>query len=248
MLNISLYKDDRLFRNALIASVVFHLVLWGGFSLKHFLDERSTVPTIEIDLTKPFRIGGNPLLKPGGGTTSKSVKKPGPPGLLEKPEEQKKPEPPKDWVLPSPNTKVLEKPVLETPQATTKIPGGDADGTGDGWQGTGGGWGGGEGQGGGIPLTRFPQLLNKKEVLKLLRRNYPEAERQAGVEGVVVVDLHLDADGKVTAVDIVDSAGVSFDKVADKVAQKMRFTPALLKTKPVAVKIRQSIAFQLEGE
>ena len=72
---------------------------------------------IEIDLTRPFRITSNPLLarraeNPGAGAP-----------LVEKPSSlpapEVKPEPPKEWVLPGPDTQVLEKPAVEEPPAPT---------------------------------------------------------------------------------------------------------------------------------
>lgn len=197
---------------------------------------------MEIDLTKPFRIGGNPLLKPGGGTSLK-VEKIGLPSQADKISETKTP--PKEWVLPGPETKVIEKPVESSaPQSVS--PQGIGEGTGDGFPGTGGGWGGGEGEGGGIPLTRIPKLLNRSEILRLLRRYYPETERQSGIEGTVVVDLHLGTDGSVNGVEVSGSAGNAFDEVALMVSKKMKFSPAMVETRVVAVKIRQSIVFKLD--
>jgi TonB family protein len=236
---------DEIFRKAVLLSLLLHLALWAGFALKHFFGD-GLRETIEIDLTQPFRVGGNPLLKTGGGDREDKPAKPGPRPLSEtKPLE--KPEPPKDWVLPGPKTTEVEKPHLESPpqQASpTGVPGVPSEG----YQGTGNGVGGGAGEGGGIPLTQFPKLLNRAEVLQLLRQNYPLAERQAEREGVVVVDLHLSETGAVTGVDVIESAGLSFDQVARMVARKMRFTPARMQTQAVAVKIRQSIAFRLEDE
>ncbi len=201
---------------------------------------------MEIDLTQPFRIGGNPLLKPGGGTTLQEVKNPAPPAPMEEPTAPKA-EKPKDWVLPSADTKILEKP---GPEATseTRSPNGIEGGTGDGYTGTGGGFGGGDGEGGGIKLDKFPKLLNKREVLRLLKKNYPPAEREAGIQSRVIVDLHLDPQGRVLGVDVIGSGGQNFDSVAKVVADKMRFEPAVVNSAPVAVKIRQSIVFKLEEE
>ena len=239
-------EKKHLFRNSVLFSVLFHLGLLGSFQLRHLLDLRPN-NAIEIDLTKPFRIGGNPLLKPGGGTTLKELVNPGPPAPMEAEPSEKK-EKPKDWVLPGPATRVLEKPAPETAPEENRSPHGVEGGQGEGYTGTGGGFGGGEGEGGGVKLDRYPNLINKREILKLLKKNYPPAEREAGITSRVIVDLHLDASGNVTGVDVVGSGGKNFDFAAQKVAPRMRFQPALINAAPVAVKIRQSIIFKLEDE
>jgi TonB family protein len=240
-------KQESLFRTSVFASLLFHVALFGGFYFRNLFWAGSGNSAIEIDLTKPFRIGGNPLLMPGGGNTLKEIKKQGPQGLLEEPVAEKK-SPPKDWVLPGSQTRILEKPVPAAAPSENKSANGIEGGTLEGYQGTGDGFGGGEGEGGGIPLSRFPKLLNRREILRLLRRNYPSIEREAGRNGEVIVDLHLDAGGQVTGVEVVGSAGSAFDGVAQSVARKMKFSPAMMQSGPVAVKIRQAIVFKLEEE
>jgi TonB family protein len=239
------FSERYLFRNAVLASILFHLLLVLGLFVKKALDHGPSISRLEIDLTKPFRIGGNPLLKPGGGTSLTPIKVPGIPAKAESSPVTQPPAKPKDWILPGPDTKQLEKPGPEAAPVVTS-PYGIPEGTGEGYQGTGGGFGGGEGQGGGIPIEKFPQLLNRSEILKLLRKLYPAAEREAGIESVVVVDLHLDAQGSVVQADLVGSGGQDFDEVAQTVAKKMRFSPAKVKGGPIPVKIRQSITFRLE--
>lgn len=240
------FGEIPLFERAVLISIFFHLSLMGSFYLRKILSGTVSPSTIEIDLTKPFRIGGNPLLKPGGGTLLKEPDRPGIPAFSETPAQT--PVKPKEWILPSEQTKELEKPVPQSGTVQSNVPGGEIEGSGEGYKGTGGGFGGGDGEGGGIPLSRFPKLLNRKEILRMLRRLYPEIERQSGREGDVIVDLHLTIDGQVSSVEIAGSSGESFDHVAQIVAKKMRFSPAMVQDSPVAVKIRQSISFKLEDE
>lgn len=157
------------------------------------------------------------------------------------------PEPPKDWTLPGPSTKVIEQP--PPPQTT---PGGEVGGTGTAAKTGGSGEGADEGVpggtgDGGTPLSAMPKLLNKDEILGLLRRFYPESERRAGREGDVVVAIHIGRDGNVSSVDVMRSAGPAFDDAAKKVAALMKFSPALsLAGKPVAVKAPQQMQFRLK--
>ena len=150
--------QEKLFKNSLLFSILFHLGVFGIFQIRHLFSGPENNNQIEIDLTKPFRIGGNPLLKPGGGTTIKEVKNPGPPAPLEEPVAEKK-TPPKDWVIPGPETKVIEKPAPEVSPSETRSLQGIEGGNGEGFAGTGSGFGGGDGEGGGIKLDRFPKLV-----------------------------------------------------------------------------------------
>lgn len=208
-----------------------------------------TPPSFEIEIispilgTGPAKLGAPKAFVPGvpalQNVTEPAAKTP------EKPVE-KPPEPPKDWTLPGPQTKTVEAP--PPPQTT---PGGAVGGTGTAAKT--GGWGEGSDEGvpggtgdGGTPLSAMPRLLNRDEVLKLLRRFYPEAERRAGREGDVVVALHIDRAGSVASVDVLRSAGPAFDEAAKKVGALMRFSPALaLNGKPVAVKLPQPVQFRL---
>lgn len=201
-------------------------------------------PAFEIEITSPLlgdgpaRLGApKPLVK---GTPAR---------INVAAEARSKPEvsqPPKEWLLPGPDTKVLEAPA---PPADT--PGGAEGGTGTAAKAGGAGEGSDEGVPGGIghggtPLSALPRLLNREEVLAGLRRLYPEAERRAGREGDVVVSIHIAADGAVGAVDVVESGGKNFDEAAKRVGRLMRFAPALgLNGKPVPVRLPQPVEFRL---
>jgi TonB family protein len=83
------------------------------------------------------------------------------------------------------------------------------------------------------------------EISEALRRAYPEAERGAGREGQVTVGITIGEDGQVRDVEIIESAGRAFDQAAETVARKMMFEPALVRSVPTAVKVRQVIVFRL---
>jgi TonB family protein len=93
-------------------------------------------------------------------------------------------------------------------------------------------------------VTRLPQLLNLADLDRILQRFYPEEERDRSLGGTVVLDLHLDTEGKITSVDIVQSGGPAFDQAAQRAARLLRFTPAYMGSDKVSVKIRQAIQFK----
>lgn len=214
--------SQSLFQKSLMASFALHAAFWALLWASQ-LKLQSALPHLEIDLTKPFSLSGNPLLKPGGSPATLARTTPLVPAPVEKPAVA-----PKEWVLPASPDQPVEKPVEEA--AGTRGPVGF----------------GGDGEGGGVPLTRLPSLLNRNEMLKNLRRFYPEPERLAGREGEVLLDIHIGADGRVGRVEIIQSAGEAFSRAAERVAKEMRFSPAYVRETPVAVKIRQALYFRLE--
>ena len=238
------WQDD-LFLKCLAASFALHVGLLIGGQLVR----RPAVPSpLEVDLTEfpglgsgPAKLGAPKQLIP----QAKGLPLPAETPLPHKPNLNA--QPPKDWVLPGPNTKTVEKPPEPAP-----TPGGAPNGTGTaaktGGSGAGSDYGVPNGTGeGGSGLTRLPVLLNKDELLAILRRFYPESERRAGREGKVLVFLHIGVDGRVEPVDIGQSDGAAFDAAAKEVGKRMRFSPALGRNgEPVPVKLPQAIIFQLE--
>ena len=236
-------------KQALAWSLGAHAVMFGLLWLLPKLGWNSP-PPFEIEITSPFlgtgpaKLGAPKAFVPGPvAKVNVTPEVPKPP--VEKPPE-KAPEPPKDWTLPGPNTKVVAP--QETP---TPTPGGAINGTGTAAKTGGSGEGSDEGVPGGMgdggtPLSALPKLLNRDEVLASLKRLYPESERQAGREGVVIVVIHLGSDGAVGAVDIARPASPAFDEAAQKVARLMRFSPAIgLNNRPVAVRMPQEVRFRL---
>lgn len=243
---IGFAPDNRaLFRNCVAASAVLHAALFLGAHGASLW--RPSLP-VEIDLT--LAPGTGPA-KLGAPKKSSPVSAPGPTDLpaVAPPEDPVKAPvaPPKDWVLSGPETKEIEKPAPPLP-----TPGGTPDGVGTasklGGEGIGSDSGvpGGTGTGGGGTVDVGPRLLNRDEVIANLRRFYPESERRAGREGRVVVAIHIGADGRVSSVDILQSGGTAFDEASKQVARLMLFSPARKANASVAVKMPQTMVFQLQ--
>lgn len=240
-------RERDLFEKCLLVSFAAHLMVFLGaaFILRPF---SRLPPAVEVDLTIPL-LGGSPAklgapkpMVPG----AKGLPLPADPNAAVKAVEQ--PPPPKDWVMPGPQTKVIEKPAPPPP-----TPGGAPEGMGTAARTGGMGLGADEGVPGGIGtggsgLLQLPRLLNRDELLANLRRFYPEAERRAGREGSVLATLHIGVDGRVDPVEIASSAGPAFDVAAKQVAKRMRFSPALGRNGPVPVKMNQAIIFRLQDD
>lgn len=236
------------FRSCLLMSAGLHASLfllnfakWPRFG---------SVDSVEIDLTSPF-IGSGPAKLAAPKRLDPKATLPARPVAEPVPDKKPEPaaEPPKDWTLPGKDTKQVVAPKPEVEQATQ---GGVENG-----QGIAAKTGGvGPGFPYGVPNGTMnpgapadvirPKLLNLDEVLRNLRKFYPERERMAGHEGDVVVDIHLGADGAIGAVEIEQSAGKLFDEAAMKVAKLMRFEPARTPAGPVGAKVRKTMKFRLE--
>ena len=173
--------------------------------------------TVEIDITNMGHIG-----LPG----TRKAAAPAPPKPAAKP---------KEWVKPAPNQKVEPAPIPTQPVAARppeEPPPSEYNvGTGDSSANV---------------LSRIPQLLNLSDLRAILQRFYPEEARSQNREGTVVLDIHIDTEGHVVAVDVVRSGGLDFDAAAKKAVMLLRFTPAFLGSQRVAVKMRQAIQFKLE--
>ncbi|HSK21362.1 MAG TPA: TonB family protein [Longimicrobiales bacterium] len=92
-----------------------------------------------------------------------------------------------------------------------------------------------------------PRLLNTEEIERELTRNYPSVLRDAGIGGVVDVNLWLDENGVVTKSEIARSSGYQmFDEAALKVVAAMRLAPALNGGAPVRVIVTLPVHFRVQ--
>jgi TonB family protein len=95
------------------------------------------------------------------------------------------------------------------------------------------------------PFDRRPELLNRAEVIQALERYYPPMLRNAGIGGSPLLWFFIDEEGKVVRTQVKTSSGSQLlDEAAGKVAQLMKFSPALNRNDKVAVWIELPITFR----
>ncbi len=95
--------------------------------------------------------------------------------------------------------------------------------------------------------TVAPELLNLNEVGKAMLDLYPRLLKRAGVSGVVLVWVRVDAAGRVVKSAIKTSSGrEAFDEAALEVTKLMRFKPALDGDQPVDVWVVIPIEFRVK--
>lgn len=98
-----------------------------------------------------------------------------------------------------------------------------------------------------VPRDVDPELKNRREVTRELRRRYPLHLQEAGIGGTVLVWLLIDEEGKVRKYEIKQSSGrTELDRAAIDVIDVMEFSPALRRDRPVAVWVALPITFRVE--
>jgi protein TonB len=94
------------------------------------------------------------------------------------------------------------------------------------------------------PMTIRPELLNAPEVMRALTRAYPPLLRDAGVGGTTVMWFFIDETGTVVRTQLSKSSGFSaLDEAADRVADVMKFSPAMNRDRRVQVWVEIPIVF-----
>ena len=88
-------------------------------------------------------------------------------------------------------------------------------------------------------LTKAPRLLRFVEAI------YPPERQKAGQEASVLLELRLDASGKVDFAYVLESAGEDFDRAALEAARRFEFEAAEIDGKPAAVSLQYRYQFSL---
>ncbi len=96
------------------------------------------------------------------------------------------------------------------------------------------------------PMTLRPEIRNRREVRAALMGEYPTILWNAGIGGTVEVWFFISEEGRVLDSRVSKSSGqVQFDEAALRVADVVRFTPALNRDQRVQVWIEVPITFQV---
>jgi protein TonB len=90
----------------------------------------------------------------------------------------------------------------------------------------------------------MPEIVGGPEAIRL---DYPAFERLSGIEGRVVIKFVVGADGKVSDVEILRSAGAGLDRAAMDAFERLEFTPGRQNGQPVAVRTTLTFHFSTGG-
>jgi len=92
-----------------------------------------------------------------------------------------------------------------------------------------------------VPFEKEPTIVRRVEP------PYPDAAKQAGIEGSVFAKLWIDKEGKVKDVVILKSPSEIFNPAVVEAAMQWVFTPAVMNSGPVAVWFPVRFTFNLQG-
>lgn len=93
-----------------------------------------------------------------------------------------------------------------------------------------------------------PRLLNGPDMLRLLAKLYPRVLKEARIGGNVVLWVWVDAEGNPSRAQIYRSSGYGqLDDAALAIVERMKFSAAMLRDKPIGVWIAQPISFSADN-
>jgi len=95
------------------------------------------------------------------------------------------------------------------------------------------------------PPADVPPQVHPPTLLEFVDAEYPESARAAGLEGIVVLTLDIDAEGQVTAAAIASEPGHGLGAAAQSAALRFRFAPARRGETPMPSRIAYRYEFRL---
>jgi TonB family protein len=97
-------------------------------------------------------------------------------------------------------------------------------------------------------LEELPVLRNRGEVARHNSALYPPDLRDSGVEGAVIVRFRISEDGTVDpgTITVPVMTDLAFEEPAITVVRRMRFTPAKVGGRPVALTVTIPVEFRVE--
>jgi len=96
------------------------------------------------------------------------------------------------------------------------------------------------------PASQVNELPSVAERPDSLRPFYPEAARQRGIEGDVVLRLLIDGDGSLAKVDVIGDPGAGLGAAGERAIRQFHFRPGKVGGQPVATTITYVLHFVLD--
>lgn len=93
-----------------------------------------------------------------------------------------------------------------------------------------------------LPVVEVPERLSYQPP------RYTDVARRAGVQGVVLLRLEVDAEGRVSGVDVVKDLPMGLTGEAVRSARTWRYEPARLDDEPVGVSFDVAVRFAIDGD
>ncbi len=103
------------------------------------------------------------------------------------------------------------------------------------------------GAGGTGSFRSIAQVSQLPQFIKQVKAVYPPAAKQANIEGVVILQVDIDASGAVKKVDLIQGLGYGCDESAIEAVQQSTFSPAYAGGEPVPVRVRIPYRFKFDA-
>ena len=228
------------FKTGLFFAVLFHLI--GGLAWRYgpvlFGEQEVTVRLAPYTEAMDVQLN-EPDIEPSGPTILPTEEPPSPPDLL-------------GDIIPIPDTIVEDSLMMEMaiaePTVVTQTVNASAVGapSGSGLS--------GEGRGSGDPpeptpraVTGGPAYDERPRVLRQVEPAYPPLAKLAGIEGLVVLSVLIDEEGKLQEVQVIKSLGnTGCDEAAVTAVKQWIFSPATRQGKPVIARVTLPVLFNLK--
>jgi TonB family protein len=91
-----------------------------------------------------------------------------------------------------------------------------------------------------------PKLTKPPKLITFVPAVYPPAAQQKGIQGTVKLNIDLDAKGKVSKVQVLDSPDPALSKAAEAAVRQFVFSPAEVDNKPSPIRVQYAYNFVLE--
>lgn len=96
-----------------------------------------------------------------------------------------------------------------------------------------------------VPAEPAPGLVEPPVILKRFEPTYPDLARRAGIDGIVELEVSIDATGKVTEVEVVRGLPLGLSQSAADAVRRWTYRPARTADGPVASRKSVRIRFTL---
>jgi periplasmic protein TonB len=94
------------------------------------------------------------------------------------------------------------------------------------------------------PVRSVAQVSQLPHFITQVKAVYPEAAKHSSIEGLVVLQVEIDAEGRVMDVQVAQSLGFGCDEAAVEALKQSTFSPAYEDGKPVPVRLRIPYRFK----
>ena len=100
---------------------------------------------------------------------------------------------------------------------------------------------------GGGPFCAAVYVAKAPPVVEFVPPVYPEAARESGVEGTVVLHTVIDRQGSVMAVNVVESLSKGVSDAAAEAVRRWKFEPVQIDGQPALARFLLEVEFELES-